>query len=113
MADIPRITVSSDDVVVDDVQPCRRLFRPARWRVVWRSLHDADLSGETLIARHDRNGRGALGEEQFNFSIRWCTDRRRPLLFSNPVPLPNLAQSQLPSAVPVLVEVPAESSRYF
>ncbi|GAB5414288.1 MAG: hypothetical protein Cons2KO_18910 [Congregibacter sp.] len=113
MTDIPRITIDSDHIVVDDVQYRKHLFRPAYWLVGWRSIHDADLTGTAVVTRHDRFGVGSLGDEQFKFAIRWCIDRRRPLL-SRYEPGTNRAPAEVVGVgAPVLAEAPVKTAKYF
>lgn len=111
MTDIPRITIDNDHIVVDEVQYRKHLFRPAYWLVGWRSIHDADLTGTAVVSRHDRVGVGSLGDEQFKFAIRWCTDRRRPLL-SRSEPR-HITPEVIGAVAPALAEVPVKTSKYF
>ncbi len=83
MREVPDITISRDDVVVDSV-----IYRPAvlglfgrpRWQVCWRSATQPGLLHCQLIDRDCRAGSAVLGDQPFSFLVRWRADRRRSIL---------------------------------
>ncbi|MFK7829064.1 MAG: hypothetical protein AB8B57_04720 [Congregibacter sp.] len=80
MHKIPDITVDCEDIIVDEVRTTKRFLRPLTWSVFWRSVHNADLRGLTVLTRDVCSGVGALGQRQFQFTIDWREDLRRRLL---------------------------------
>ena len=80
MRQVPCITTSHDDIVVDDVRYRRPLFGligVERWVVTWRSVSDPDSRGETVLTADARSGNSTLDGQSFSFLVRWREDRRR------------------------------------
>jgi len=80
MREVPEISVSRSDVVVDSISfraPFLGLFGKPRWRICWRSTHNPRLRHWEVISRSCDSGSGELAGRAFSFSVRWRPDRRR------------------------------------
>ena len=106
MRQVPGITTSSDDIVVDDIkyrQPFLGLFGEERWIIVWRSVSNPDTRGETVLRAEARSGSATLGGEPFTFAVRWREDRRRAVRlfdeedYAAPAPALRLAEAPVRS----------------
>ncbi len=83
MREVPDITTSRDDVVVDSVtyRPgLLGLFGRPRWRVCWRLVAQPTRIQCLLIDRDCRAGSAAIDGLPFSFLVRWRGDRRRRVL---------------------------------
>lgn len=83
MQEIPDITPSRPDVVVDAIKQRRSLLRcfgQRIWVVTWRSVTYPPARGVTLLTRDTRAGSATLAGESFSFLVRWRGDLRRPAL---------------------------------
>ena len=83
MREVPDITASRPDVVVDTISLRRsvlRFFGERIWVVTWRSVHDPLERGVTRLTRDMRAGSASVGGESFSFLVRWRGDLRRPTL---------------------------------
>lgn len=97
MRQVPDITTSRDDIVVDDISYRRPLFGllgTERWNVTWRCVSDPRVRGEAVLQADVRYGRASLGGESFSFAVRWREDRRRAVsLFNDDRPVKGASPS--------------------
>lgn len=82
MPEVPHITVSRGDVVVDSVT-----FRPGllgfvgrpQWRIAWRSTENPTKLNYQIIDRDCTVGSSELEGVPFSFVVHWRVDMRRSI----------------------------------
>ena len=80
MRQVPGITTSSDDIVVDDIkyrQPFLGLFGEERWIIVWRSVSNPDTRGETVL-RAEARVTSRVADQLEALHLRRALARRSP-----------------------------------
>lgn len=74
---IPALKPNRSDIVVDELQHHRHLFRSDTYTVIWRSTSEPDVLGRSEFRMNDTRGVGAIADQEFTFAVRWMVERRR------------------------------------